>query len=286
MNDYYAIAPSGIDLYHHGILGQKWGKQNGPPYPLGSGDHSSSENKAGWKKSLNPNHKVRNAVGNAAKKAGKATLRKASSLGKKGADVAKKYVNEKTRDVRNQMKTREAIRRNAKQKEYAIKNEIYRQKLDSKINKKYGIKKPINKEQTVDTSKIKERAKKVAKTAIMLNPTVSPLVKLAIYEKSLKKTTATQRHNMSDSELNYRVGRARQENELRRLERENVDTGRAIIGDVGKRALTIIGTGAVLYGAQYLGGKVGGKNGGEKSTFNAKEFGQFMARGGPEKKKK
>lgn len=24
------------ELYHHGILGQKWGIQNGPPYPLGS----------------------------------------------------------------------------------------------------------------------------------------------------------------------------------------------------------------------------------------------------------
>lgn len=27
------------ELYHHGILGQKWGIQNGPPYPL---DHTSS----------------------------------------------------------------------------------------------------------------------------------------------------------------------------------------------------------------------------------------------------
>ena len=41
------------ELYHHGILGQKWGKKNGPPYPLKSADHSASEKKAGWKKSLN-----------------------------------------------------------------------------------------------------------------------------------------------------------------------------------------------------------------------------------------
>lgn len=39
-------------LMHHGILGMRWGRRNGPPYPLGSEDHSSSEKKAGYKKSL------------------------------------------------------------------------------------------------------------------------------------------------------------------------------------------------------------------------------------------
>ena len=39
-------------LEHHGILGMKWGHQNGPPYPLDAGDHSASERKAGWRKSL------------------------------------------------------------------------------------------------------------------------------------------------------------------------------------------------------------------------------------------
>lgn len=36
-------------LSHHGILGQKWGKLSGPPYPLGKGDHSAAEKRAAEK---------------------------------------------------------------------------------------------------------------------------------------------------------------------------------------------------------------------------------------------
>ena len=34
---------SSAHLEHHGILGQKWGVKNGPPYPLGDGAYSTSE---------------------------------------------------------------------------------------------------------------------------------------------------------------------------------------------------------------------------------------------------
>lgn len=47
-------------LSHHGILGQRWGKQNGPPYPLDASDHSVSEKKAGWKDSLDSKPKSKN----------------------------------------------------------------------------------------------------------------------------------------------------------------------------------------------------------------------------------
>ena len=52
MNNGYVITPSSNDLQHHGILGQKWGKRNGPPYPLTLFNHSKQEKKAGWEKSL------------------------------------------------------------------------------------------------------------------------------------------------------------------------------------------------------------------------------------------
>lgn len=52
-------------LYHHGIRGQKWGNKNGPPYPLSPSDHSSSEQKAGWRQSLS---KGASAVSSAVKK--------------------------------------------------------------------------------------------------------------------------------------------------------------------------------------------------------------------------
>ena len=34
------------ELYHHGILKQKWGVRNGPPYPLKGGSYSPAEKKA------------------------------------------------------------------------------------------------------------------------------------------------------------------------------------------------------------------------------------------------
>ena len=52
INIYNPYVREELYLMHHGILGQRWGKKNGPPYPLSAGAHSASEKKAGWRKSL------------------------------------------------------------------------------------------------------------------------------------------------------------------------------------------------------------------------------------------
>ena len=55
---------NGKELYHHGILGQKWGVKNGPPYPLGVGDHNAREKKAGWRQSLNASSDKKDRLNN------------------------------------------------------------------------------------------------------------------------------------------------------------------------------------------------------------------------------
>ena len=43
------------ELYHHGILKQKWGVRHGPPYPLKGGDYSPAEKRAVYKERRNKN---------------------------------------------------------------------------------------------------------------------------------------------------------------------------------------------------------------------------------------
>lgn len=53
-------------LAHHGILGQKWGQRNGPPYPLSDSAHSSAEKRSNYKQSIYA-HRVKSADNTRAK---------------------------------------------------------------------------------------------------------------------------------------------------------------------------------------------------------------------------
>lgn len=72
------------ELYHHGVMGQRWGQRNGPPYPLAPEDHSASEKKARWQYSLkgNTNEKsVLKKVSDYSTEAGKLAFRKKRKSG-------------------------------------------------------------------------------------------------------------------------------------------------------------------------------------------------------------
>lgn len=51
----YYVLPTDQDIQHHGILNQRWGVRNGPPYPLSGGQYTKSEKEAIKKKRLHPN---------------------------------------------------------------------------------------------------------------------------------------------------------------------------------------------------------------------------------------
>ena len=98
-------------LEHHGILGQKWGQQNGPPYPLDEADHSLSERKLAKldNKWLKKNEKkirkyAEKATGEYMKQYSKQVLdksgiKKYSTVGK----LTKTYINQYNRELANMM---------------------------------------------------------------------------------------------------------------------------------------------------------------------------------------
>lgn len=61
-------------MKHHGILGQKWGKRNGPPYPLGGGDYTQTEKRLIWKQRQSGNSIYNKRHFDETLKAGKTTL--------------------------------------------------------------------------------------------------------------------------------------------------------------------------------------------------------------------
>ena len=78
------------ELSHHGIKGQKWGDQNGPPYPLDYDEHSAAEKKKNPKSLLDNYQDAKDRVKTFAKN----STAKAKESGKKAVNEATKTAND------------------------------------------------------------------------------------------------------------------------------------------------------------------------------------------------
>lgn len=141
------------ELYHHGILGQRWGTRNGPPYPLDASDHSASEKKAGWKKSLAGGSSFRTRRLEKASAANKRDVedlrahgysKEADAVSKVGDKINKKLAASKERDEkrRSELINNASDRKKYKESVKAAKNR-YREKVDRDFAKYWETQKKI-----------------------------------------------------------------------------------------------------------------------------------------------
>ena len=83
INYYNPYVREELMLYHHGRLGQKWGRRNGPPYPLAASALSAAEKKiAGWRKTIAGGVKAAKAQHEENKRISKAAFSKVSEESK------------------------------------------------------------------------------------------------------------------------------------------------------------------------------------------------------------
>ena len=85
-------------IAHHGILGQEWGKRNGPPYPLRGGDYSQEEKKKIRIKRADPNSIYNKKHFDETLKADKTTLQTLSFDKDRTKDVDMFYASHKLLD--------------------------------------------------------------------------------------------------------------------------------------------------------------------------------------------
>ena len=134
----------------------RWGKRNGPPYPLSAGAHSASEKKAGWRKSLADRGDDR--------KYAKAVKKEVKLLKKEHKILRKEGKSDNWSNALNKTLNQE-------DKRHALEDKIGRERAD-KVNDKLrakrnkSIKAAIKRKIDSITPEQKEKAKKVAITAL------------------------------------------------------------------------------------------------------------------------
>ena len=208
MNEFVCI-PKEEYIAHHGILGMKWGRHNGPPYPLArtAKGEVSSEQEARKK----------------ASKSSYASLyrkKKAADLKKKNAKIRAK--NERLEEVK---KEKNAIERE-KNRQAALKDrqKQLKQEISGKTKKPEKPEKETKKEEGIEVKTSDN------KTIVVKN---RPLTKKEL-------------NSMSDSEIRAYIDRLNLEKQLKNVDNEMRINGQSevkrIITNSGKRAAENVAT--------------------------------------------
>ena len=202
------------EIYHHGVLGQKWGKKNGPPYPLGASDHSASERKAGWRKSIKDSSGNRKQKIKKGAKIAAATAATAATVASTAAGVKSAKDAAKTRERVNKISGKSSEKTDHS-------NSAFKPGKDGKPS----------------------RVEKIARSS---NETVNEFKKVANNKQNqkVKKASYDEVHKMSDAELNKKIDRMAREKRYRDLkyEQDLISQGSSKTAEI----LDVVGTATVL----------------------------------------
>lgn len=136
-----------MELQHHGILGQKWGKKNGPPYPLSrTGDWSAAERRSQKKnyKALNREarrHRHNASVPDSLKKN---IENRISDRAKQNVDTLNEAFSKNISKSKNYYDLKDNVR--IYLSDSGLRNKDYKDVLNAYVNYNNELKKAINEE--------------------------------------------------------------------------------------------------------------------------------------------
>lgn len=108
-------------LAHHGIMGMKWGKTQGPPYPLAPSAHSAAEKKANWRQSLASSQKSTGSRTSDAKKSPiRSLIGRQKSTGSRSSDAKKSLTGTMASQQKTTRVDKQAEKRIAKKNQNAL----------------------------------------------------------------------------------------------------------------------------------------------------------------------